>query len=459
MRFPIVILLTLALSSLFSDSLLSEEAGLEVFTLSNGVPVIFQKESSSPLVAIDLWVKGGSCLPDLAPGSVHFLEHLLFKKKTPSGRSLDEEAETLGGVLEAYTSRDWMHFTLALPKDKFSQGLPLLAKVLSPPSFSEEDLSRERGVVLDEIVSQRLAPAKRLKDLLWEKVYGSHPYSRRIPGSVEQVLRLGPADLQKAYQYLFRPENLRIVIVGNLPSDQVKKSVQQTFGSLFSNLKEKQPLPRLSTIPSRVSWPSNRDLGLIPLAGTGGKGVLLLAFPGPTIDQIQEVWTLDLLSVLLDEGPLGLLSDLLVKSGLAKEVEVDFLTQIGPSLFVIQVTTQPQQIPRVREVLQEEINNLLKRVQSSDLLQSAKQRLLTHYAFDTETVMGKASFLGFYAVVSSLDRARSYKESILKISGEEVRRVIEKYLKAEKGYWLVGVPATPSSPESGRAYEEGRKGS
>lgn len=446
MRFRITILLTLALLGLLPGSLLGEGIGLETFTLSNGVQVVFQKESSSPLVAVDLWVKGGACFPDLAPGSVHFLEHLLFKKRTPSGRSLDEEAEALGGVLEAYTSRDWMHFTLTLPREGFFQGLPLLAKVVSPPSFSEEDLSRERGVVLDEIVSQRLAPVKRLKDLLWEKVYNNHPYSRRIPGSVEQVLRLGSGDLQKAYQYLFRPENLRIVIVGDLPSDQVKKSVQQAFGSLFSDAKEKLSFPRLSPIPSKVSWPDDRDLGLIPLAGTRGDGVLLLAFPGPAIDQVQEVWSLDLLSVLLDEGSLGLLNDLLVKSGLAKEVEVDFLTQIGPSLFVIQVITQPPQIPRVREVLQEAIGDLSKRLQSSDLLRSAKQRLLTYHTFDTETVVGKASFLGFYATVSSLDKARNYKEAILKMSGEEVRRALEKYLKAEKGYWLVGVPAISSSP-------------
>jgi len=122
-------------------------------------------------------------------GMAHFLEHLVFKggEKYPTYRDVNEAAEGIGAVLNAYTSHDLVAFHITARAQRGLEAADLLTDFVGRPSLDADELDRERGVVVQEIARSEDQPAVMAEHLIDEAVFGDHPLGRPVLGSVEHI--------------------------------------------------------------------------------------------------------------------------------------------------------------------------------------------------------------------------------------------------------------------------------
>ena len=122
-------------------------------------------------------------------GMAHFLEHLVFKggEKYPTYRDVNEAAESIGAVLNAYTSHDLVAFHITARAQRGLEAADLLTDFVARPQLDQEELDRERGVVVQEIARAEDQPATLAEHLIDEAVFGDHPLGRPVLGPTEHL--------------------------------------------------------------------------------------------------------------------------------------------------------------------------------------------------------------------------------------------------------------------------------
>ena len=122
-------------------------------------------------------------------GMAHFLEHLVFKggEKFPTYRDVNQAAEGIGAVLNAYTSHDLVAFHITARAERALEAADLLTDFVGRPRIDAEELDRERGVVVQEIARSNDQPAVMAEHLIDEAAFGDHPLGRPVLGSTEHI--------------------------------------------------------------------------------------------------------------------------------------------------------------------------------------------------------------------------------------------------------------------------------
>src|SRR5882762_6308607 len=122
-------------------------------------------------------------------GMAHFLEHLVFKggKKYDDYRAVNETAERMGGVLNAYTSHDLVAFHITVRASEVDHAIDLLTDFVGRPRLDADELDRERGVVIQEIARANDQPAAIAEHLIDEAAFGDHPLGRPVLGPAEHI--------------------------------------------------------------------------------------------------------------------------------------------------------------------------------------------------------------------------------------------------------------------------------
>ncbi|HLH66851.1 MAG TPA: pitrilysin family protein [Solirubrobacteraceae bacterium] len=152
-------------------------------------------------------------------GMAHFLEHLVFKggEKYPTYRDVNETAEGIGAVLNAYTSHDLVAFHITARAQRGLEAADLLTDFVARPRLDAEELDRERGVVVQEIARAQDQPATQAEHLIDEAVFGEHPLGRPVLGTVEHLRDTFTRESILAFRARrWSPATAAAFVVGNL---------------------------------------------------------------------------------------------------------------------------------------------------------------------------------------------------------------------------------------------------
>jgi predicted Zn-dependent peptidase len=152
-------------------------------------------------------------------GMAHFLEHLVFKggEKYPTYRDVNEAAEGIGAVLNAYTSHDLVAFHITARAERALEAADLLTDFVGRPRIDSEELDRERGVVVQEIARANDQPAIMAEHLIDEAAFGDHPLGRPVLGPAEHIRELFTRDGMVAFRSRrWSPARGGAFLVGNL---------------------------------------------------------------------------------------------------------------------------------------------------------------------------------------------------------------------------------------------------
>ncbi len=168
-------------------------------------------------------------------GMAHFLEHLVFKggEKYATYRDVNEAAERIGGVLNAYTSHDLVAFHITARAEQAERAIDLLTDFVERPRIDGEELDRERGVVVQEIARASDQPAVLAEHLIDEATFGEHPLGRPVLGTVEHIRDTFTREGILSFRgRRWAPARGAALLVGNLHGLPDEEHLEDLFGRL-----------------------------------------------------------------------------------------------------------------------------------------------------------------------------------------------------------------------------------
>ena len=184
--------------------------------LDSGERVISERLAHVRSVAIGFWIGAGSRdeKADRA-GVSHFIEHLLFKgTPTYTAQQIAEIFDTLGGELNAATSREHTVVYARVPDDQLKTALDVMGEMVFAPAFAELDAERE--VVLEEIAMYEDQPQELVHDLIQEATFGSHPLGRPVIGTADVISSVGRRAITSYHRAMYFPGNVVVAAAGNV---------------------------------------------------------------------------------------------------------------------------------------------------------------------------------------------------------------------------------------------------
>jgi len=213
---------------------MNTERNLRRTVLPNGLIVLTERMEHLRSVAMGVWIKSGSrCEPAETNGISHFVEHMLFKgTRSRSAQHIAREMDSIGGNLDAFTSKETICFNVKSLADHVPIALDVLSDLVLNPVFAPSDIERERGVILEEIKIDEDNPDVLVHELFTQSFWKGHPLGKPILGTTETVARLDQRQLFAYHGDRFHGGNMVFSAAGNLDHDQFAAAVAAKFSSL-----------------------------------------------------------------------------------------------------------------------------------------------------------------------------------------------------------------------------------
>ena len=208
------------------------------FTLKNGLQVLVIPDRRAPVVTQMIWYKVGAAdEPRSSSGLAHFLEHLMFKGTDliPTGQFSKIVARN-GGDDNAFTNHDVTAYFQRVAKDRLPKVMEMEADRMANLRLSEEDVTTERNVILEERRSRvDNDPGSILQEQMMAALYVNHPYGIPIIGWEHEISALDREDALSFYRRFYAPNNAILVIAGDVDPEEVRRLAEDTYGKLAPN--------------------------------------------------------------------------------------------------------------------------------------------------------------------------------------------------------------------------------
>ncbi len=235
----------------------------QTFTLPNGLRVMFVDTEAFPTLTTLLLVGAGSRYENAKNnGIAHFFEHMAFKgsKKYLNSYVITSTIEGLGGVFNAFTSKDHTGYWIKATSDHFETIVDVLSDMILNPLLQEEEITREKGVIVEELNMYEDTPMQKAPELFEKLLYNGNPLGFEIGGTRDTVMNFTKGTFTDYMSQLYHPKNVVLAVAGGLNKTQnVKKAVEkylkiieQKFGKWkpgqkadFEKVDEKQVKPEM----------------------------------------------------------------------------------------------------------------------------------------------------------------------------------------------------------------------
>jgi predicted Zn-dependent peptidase len=202
--------------------------------LDTGLRLVTESMPQVRSVTIGVWLMRGSRHESDAQGGIaHFVEHMLFKgTDTRSAEDIAQAIDSIGGQLDAFTAKEYASYYIKVLDEHLPLAVELLADIVMRPAFVDEEVGREKKVILEEIKMVEDTPDDLVHELFTQHFWDSHPLGRPILGSKESVEAFDGASLREYFGGAYAAPHMIVSAAGNLDHANVRDLVAQAFGSL-----------------------------------------------------------------------------------------------------------------------------------------------------------------------------------------------------------------------------------
>ena len=233
--------------------------------LDNGLEILTIKKDTQ-IASINLGVKVGAIYESLEEkGISHFIEHMLFKGTNKrNNEELNDELESLGGEYNAYTDYNSTVYTISCLSEELENACILLGDMITSSNFPEEEIERERGVILAEMRTSK----DDIEDLSFKRVnevaFNSSPLRYDVTGLEEVVKGFKREDIEKFYKKYYTPKNSLITMVSSLEHEDAKELISREFSNWQGEEEVEHPVICEDNIPLRkVSYKNDMEQSTI----------------------------------------------------------------------------------------------------------------------------------------------------------------------------------------------------
>lgn len=396
---------------------------IEKYTLPNGLRVVLEPVSHVRSVSIGIWILTGSRNETEANNGVsHFLEHMLFKgTKERSAQEIAESFASIGGHVNAFTAKEYTCYYARVLDTYQSYALNILADMFFNSVFAEEELEREKKVIMEEIKMYEDNPDDHVHHLLSQAVFGKHSLGRSILGTEAHLKSMTRDTLIDYMESHYLPSNIVISVVGNIDQDFMKE-----VESLFANFDRKNE-SLIRTKPEYVFNSITREKAI-------EQAHLCLGFPGLAASDDSAV-SLALINSTLGSGMSSrLFQEIREKRGLAYSVFSYHNAYVDSGMFGIYAGTTNEQLPILKEAIDETIEDLVEHSLSEEELTNKKEQLKGNILLSLENTNSRMSRNGRNELL--LNRHRTLDditEEIDAVDLHDIRQTLDYIFSGERG--------------------------
>ncbi len=405
------------------------------YTHSSKTRCVFVDNKELPLISIDIWCKAGSSFEDVDKnGTAHFLEHMIFKgsNKIMPGE-FDHKIESLGGVSNASTGYDDVHYHVLVPPNNFKESLALLTNIVVAPDFNPDEFTKEKGVVIDEIKQQNDQPEERLFNYFLKRVWLSPNYANSILGTERSIKNLEINDLVKFHSKHYTTEKICIAIAGNL-TEEIYKIFEK---SDLSGIKESPNLINLKNKPSLKIRNGRESVEFDNLEFSR----IFMAWFIPNLNDQKNIIGLEILASILSVGRNSRLVKILKEdSNLVESVYVDVNAGELGGLFIMEASCDSKDIDLVEKQINKTIDEISNcKVLALDEIKKAINIVKSNYIFNLETSTQLSSFFGNELLWGRKSSINNLESHLKYWSDLDNFKEITEYIRGEK-FTLVASP-------------------
>lgn len=333
---------------------------VRVSKLGNGLTVVTESMPNLESAALGVWIKAGSRHERRDQhGLAHFLEHMAFKgTKTRSAARIAEEIENVGGDVNAATSVETTAYYARVLREDVPLGIEILHDILANSVFDEEEIQREKHVILQEIGAANDTPDDLVFDNFQNTAYAGQAIGRPVLGTRETVSELTRTDLTDYLDTHYRGPNMVLAAAGAVNHNQIVKQASKTFASFPG---EQAPEPQ------KAFYSGGEDL----LTRDFQETQIVLGFEGRAY-HVRDFYASQLLSVVLGGGMSSrLFQEVREKRGLCYSVYAFHWGFSDSGIFGIHAATGEEDVPELLPVI---LDELQRAAESFDESEAARAR-------------------------------------------------------------------------------------
>ncbi len=407
--------------------------------LPNGLTLIMKPDRSAALASVQVWVKTGSTHEGahLGAGLSHYLEHMLFKgTERRAGRDISATVQAHGGYINAYTTFDRTVYYIDLPSEHTTVAIDLLADAVLHSTLPADECAKEKDVILREIAMTKDDPDNRLWESLFSTAFREHPYREPIIGHRDVFSAVTREDLVSYYRARYVPNNLVVVIVGDIDVAATRAAVEQHFGAV--------PRARLAPVlvptePLQLGARTEHRFEDVEITRAA------LAWPIPGLTH-EDAPTLDLLAGVLGGGDSSVLWQAIrEKTGLVHTIDASSWNPGTTGLFCVSFTCEPEKRAAATAAIERTLARCAARGFKPAELKKAIRQLVVGEINSRKTMSGQASRLGAAeVVVGDLDHSRVYFEQLAATTAADLVRVLRRYLVPSR---LTSISSNPTKSD------------
>jgi zinc protease len=394
-------------------------------TLDNGLEVIVIENHAVPIVTVELDVKNGAYTqtPEYE-GLAHLYEHMFFKanRTIPNQEKYLERMNELGALWNGTTSTERVNYYIHLGVDSLEPGIQFMEDAIREPLFLEEELVRERPVVIGEYDRAESNPffhlGRATDTLLWSSDYYSH---KNPIGDREVILTTTPEKMRAIQRQYYVPNNTALILSGDITPERGFELAERIFGD----------------------WPRGEDPFATPIADppalTANRSVIVeqpvntvtvsVGWQGPSVDTDPEAtYTADVFAQVLS-NPTSKFYKTLVESGLAFNASFNYFTQAYVGPISISGQTTPEKALELHRAIMAEVEKFDDPgYVTPEQLAAAKALVQVQQTYDREQASGLAHLVGFWWAVSGLDYYLGYVDNMQDVTEADIAAFARDYV-------------------------------
>lgn len=213
-------------SNLPHNSILNSQFSIINFQLPSGLRIILAPSATDVVYAGIAVATGTRHELDSESGMAHLVEHMTFKgTRHLSSVQILNRMESVGGDLNAYTGKEETIYYATFLRQHLRRAIPLLLDIVFGSTYPQEELEKEREVVIDEIESYNDSPAELIYDDFEALLFPNHPLGRNILGDAERLRQYTSADLQSFVRRTYRPDRAVLFVKGKVAIEEIQKLI------------------------------------------------------------------------------------------------------------------------------------------------------------------------------------------------------------------------------------------
>jgi predicted Zn-dependent peptidase len=391
--------------------------------LDNGIRIISEEITYVRSVSIGVWVGCGSRYEKASiNGAAHFIEHMLFKgTKTRSALDIAAEIDSVGGILNAYTGKEVTSYYIKIPDYHLPLAIDLLSDILNNSLFDNEEMEKERSVILQEINMVEDTPDDYIHDFFSDIFWKKHPLGFPVLGTRKTVSNLDRDSLLDFFNGNYTGDNLLIAAAGNMKHEDLVSLVRKHFSSNGKKIRRKAgKIPGVKTSSSVLE----KDLEQVHA---------IIGAPAPPYASELRYPGFILNAVLGGSMSSRLFQEVREKRGLAYAIHSYMVSFHDTGMLGIYFGADGARLEEISELTFIELQRLISELLTEKELRAVKEQIKGNFLLSMESTDNRMMKLAKNEIYFHRNiPAEETVEGIEAVSSEDVRRLAEQMFSPEQ---------------------------